>query len=163
MTWPSLLLFCIVSGCAAGLTAQTTSSAKETEAIARAEQFVRMNGYVRREDADLVRANREAIDRPAPMAELVEQRAGTLLGFACGVSRATSASGWLVVFCYDPRHFTPSLENAAFVRKVGRGVSVFDDGSVPVIEHQDVRLTSSTTKPLGGMDELDRLLAETEQ
>ena len=135
---------------------------READAIAIAEEFVRTNGYVARKDADPVRANRESLDPDLPIEDLLNQRAGTLISSACGVSPSTEQEGWLVAFCYDPRQFTPSSDLERFVHSVGRGVFITAGGQPPQIVHQDLLLSSSAFKPLAGMQELDHVLRQTQ-
>ena len=152
----------IVAGCAAELAEQNSKAHdpafSERLAIARAEQFVRVNGYVNPTDADPKRAVREALDRGLRVEDLLAERAGMLLGSACGVSRTVEPTAFVVAFCYDPRRFTRAPGLAGHVRSVGRGVVVPGEGRPPHIVHQDLRLTSSSIERRGGMDELETIL-----
>src|SRR5262245_25694506 len=83
-------------------------SQAEAAAVSRAEEFVRVNGYVARQDARPERVVRESCCADGGEIEpILARRAGTLLGAACAVmpgNAKTEEPGWTVVFCYDPRN-----------------------------------------------------------
>jgi hypothetical protein len=164
-----LLLLAIeaVAGCASG--PRSTGTGKhlltEEEAIARAEEFVRLNGYVRREDADPRRLQVErSLTYGTTPEELLPQQVGTLLPRACGVLPEAVLGferGWSVVFCYNPAHPVwtqgdPAWKNS--IRERSRVVVMDEYGTDIFIPHPDFSLTGPKIKRLPGLDELVRLL-----
>src|SRR5205809_636364 len=106
-----MLLSELVMGCAGSRVPAPQAPAHlltEEQAVRRAEEFVRANGYVRREDADSRRLQLErSLTYGTTPEELLRQREGTLLPKACGVMAKAVLEfnrGWSVVFCYDPAH-----------------------------------------------------------
>jgi hypothetical protein len=139
----------------------------EAEAIALGETFVKVNGYVRREDAVPGRLMRESCCTDGGSEEAVLlRRQGTLLPDACGISdlHQNGTCGWIVVFCYDPHRFRfgeRRVETVKFLRTTGRPVVVLDDQVWPKnVGHQDFNLRSSRTKALPGLDVLEQVIAE---
>jgi hypothetical protein len=138
----------------------------EAEAVAKAERFVRVNGYVRAEDADpkLMQVERSLTYGSTPE-ELLPHRVGTLLPRACGVlSEAVRGfeKGWSVVFCYDPRHrfwHEESDEWRSQIRERSRVVVMDPYGTDIFIPHPDYSLTGAGIRRLPGMDDLEHLLA----
>lgn len=139
----------------------------ESEAVARAEEFVRLNGYVRTRDADPKRMQVErALTFGSTPEELLPQRAGTLLPRACGILAEAvrgfeNGKGWSVVFCYNPSHSVWSEGDAAWrnsVRERSRVVVMDLLGTDIFIPHPDFSLTGHGIKRLPGMDDFDRML-----
>ena len=166
-----LLLLVAASRCAAGRPADGPRAPGkllgEAEAVARAEHFVRVNGYVRTEDADpkQVVVERHLTYGSTP-AELLPQRRGTLLPRACGVLPEAvmgfEGKGWSVVFCFNPAHRfwhedTPvELRNG--VRERSRVVVMDPYGTEIFMLHMDLVLKGHGIKPLPGLDDLERQL-----
>jgi len=140
----------------------------EAEAVAMAERFVRVNGYLRTEDADPKQVQVErSLDYGSTPEELLPQRAGTLLPRACGVlSEAVRGfeKGWSVVFCFDPapRAWHEELGDwRSWLRGRSRVVVMDPYGEEIFIPHPDYSLTGPGIKRLPGMDDFERLLAGT--
>ena len=137
----------------------------EAEAVGRAEEFVRVNGYGRTEDADPRRVQVErGLTFGSTPAELLPLRAGTLLPRACGIlpeAVRTFDRGWSILFCYNPAHPIWREGNAAWkdsVRHRSRVVVMNASGTDAFIAHQDFGLHGPKIKRLSGMDDLERLL-----
>jgi hypothetical protein len=139
----------------------------ETEAVAVAERFVRINGFVHRQDADPANLAFESCcsDGPGRLDEMLARREGTLLPRACGVGRAARGDrpGWKVIFCTDPRNaryqeVVPDLLER--VTKAGRLVSMDPWGKDLRIQHQDVMLRFPGVRSLDGLEVLERLVRE---
>jgi hypothetical protein len=142
----------------------------EEEAVGRAEEFVRVNGYVRREDADPRRLQVErSLTYGTTPEELLPQREGTLLPKACGVMKEAALRfdrGWSVVFCYNPAHPVwreGDDEWKKSIRSRSRVVIMDEYGSDVFVPHMDFSVTGEGIKRLPGMNELDRLLGEAAQ
>jgi hypothetical protein len=130
----------------------------EATAVSRAEEFVRVNGYVAKQDADPARVVRESCCADGGEIEpILARRADTLLGAACAVmpgNAKTEEPGWTVVFCYDPRNkeYREAVPN--FPKSVtdrGRAVVMDLEGTNPRIVHQDFSLLAKGSKRLRGM------------
>jgi hypothetical protein len=142
----------------------------EEQAVRRAEEFVRANGYVRREDADPRRLQVErSLTYGTTIEELLRQREGTLLPEACGVMAQAVLGfdrGWSVVFCYNPAHPVWREGGAAWkdsIRERSRVVVMDEHGADVFIPHPDFGLVGPGIKRLPGLDELDRLLGSAQQ
>jgi len=174
MTWhmrrPLLaLLLVYVSACASGHPESRARAAgrllTEAEAIARAEEFVRVNGYVRTEDAD---PKRMVVERNLTYGstpeELLPQRAGTLLPRACGVWPKPARGfddGWSVIFCFNPTYYRAAVDSPDWkisIRQRSRVVVMDPYGSDIFIPHPDFGLTGHGIKRLPGMDDFERML-----
>jgi hypothetical protein len=139
----------------------------EASAVARAEEFVRVNGYVSRQDADPTRIVRESCCSDGGEIEhILDHRAGTLLGTACAVwegNAKTEGPGWTVVFCYDPRnkHYREVIPKfLTYIRDRGRAVVMTLGETNPTIGHQDFSLQAKGLKRLHGLDLFQELLRQ---
>jgi hypothetical protein len=137
----------------------------EATAVSRAEEFVRVNGYVARQDADPTRVVRESCCSDGGGVEpILDRRAGTLLGAACAVMRGNAKieePGWTVAFCYDPRNkeYREAIPNfLRSVRDSGRAVVMDLQGTNPRMVHQDFSLQAKGLKHLRGMTLFEEIL-----
>jgi hypothetical protein len=141
----------------------------EDEAVARAEEFVRINGYCRTEDADPKRVQAEAyLTFGTTPEELLQQRAGTLLPRACGVigdALRGFDEGWTVVFCLNPAvlrehhgaDWKPSPRDQARIVVMDRyGKEVF-------VPHSNITFALKGIRRLPGMDDYEREGADMER
>jgi hypothetical protein len=160
----------LASSCATRATTPVSSATStdldaETTAVARAEEFVKVNGYVAREDGDPEKIVRESCcSDGGDAAAILNQRAGTLLGAACGVMplNAVGGPGWTVIFCYDPRnqayrHAIPDF--ITWTKERGRAV-VIDQAANLRMVHQDILLHAKGSKVLRGMGLLEEILRQ---
>ncbi len=129
--------------------------ATESEVVARAEKYVRANGFVDLVDADL----KAVIDPPPPgmtLEAFVGTRAHDLLPRACGVSRKVRDGfpwGWHVVFCHDPRK-VKSGQGSIRVVQINL---VGNDPFIPDPTPDKTTMASAGIKRLAGMDDFERL------
>ena len=142
-------------GCATAVTSISlqpgVGTQAETIAASRAEEFVRVNGYVARQDADPARAIWETTDS-GEIEAILDSRAGTLLSAACAIRREdASVLRWIVVFCYDPRNNRGGEANLKSLKNSGRAVVMDLDGVNPHMMHQDFFLRGHGFKVLPGM------------
>jgi len=137
----------------------------EAEAVVRAEEFIRVNGYVRSEDAV---PSRMVLERSLTFGttpeELLPQRNGTLLPRACGVLPEAvlgHEKGWSVVFCYNPSRpwaEAPKQLYRDFISDRARVVVMDTHGEGMLIAHMDFALDAPGMKVLPGRDEFDRIM-----
>jgi hypothetical protein len=120
----------------------------ESEAVARAEQFVIENGYTEL-PADLAKVELEITDHPrkVPIAKIAARRRGELEKDAWGVARGRrgGSPGWTVAFRYGSRMRGRSMldpSDTILSADNGRGVTMDPDGENIVIEHVDIRLSA---------------------
>lgn len=129
--------------------------ATEADVVARAEAYVRVNGYADPADAD----PKSVIDRPPPgttLTAFLAQRSHDLLPRACGVAQKVRdgfACGWHVVFCYDPRKFT-TAEGANRVVQIDL---VGKDAFIPEPTPGKTSMATPGMKRLPGMDDFEHL------
>lgn len=127
----------------------------ESEVVARAEEYVRVNGFVDPADAD----PKVVLDHPPPgmtLEAFMARRAHDLLPRSCGVVRKVRdgfAWGWHVVFCYDPRKFEPGQGSIRVVQMNDVG----NDAFIPEPTPGNTSLDSPGLKHLPGMDDFERL------
>jgi hypothetical protein len=115
---------------------QSITPPSREEAIAKAEAFVRAQGYTDKPaSVGPGEIAYEGIERGATDAEKLSFRRGTLLPTAVGATQQESGT-WTVGFQYQQ----PTDPN------LGRGVIVPADGSPLRIVHQDLFLSSLNTK-----------------
>ncbi|HEY7375332.1 MAG TPA: hypothetical protein VIF57_24445 [Polyangia bacterium] len=130
--------------------------ATEAEVVARAEAYVRVNGYVDPADAN----SKLVIDEPPDGVTrdvFIARRAHDLLPQACGVMRKVRdgfAWGWHVVFCYDPRKFKSGQGSIRVVQTDVLGNGAFIPGPPPP---GNTSMASAGVKRLPGMDDFERL------
>jgi hypothetical protein len=130
--------------------------ATEAEVVARAEAYVRVNGYVDPADAD----PKSLIDSPPPgttREAFLARRGHDLLPRACGVVqnvRDGFAWGWHVVFCYDPRKLTSSQQ----ANRVVQIDLIGKDAFIPDPTPGNTSMATAGIKRLPGMDDFERLL-----
>lgn len=158
------------SGCALRATPPLRSipgseSDVEMAAVARAEEFVKVNGYVSREDGEPAKVVRESCCADGgDVAAILDRRAGTLLGSACAaipVNAIGDGPGWTVVFCYDPRNKNYRQAIPDFIQWTReRGRAVVSDPKADHLRmvHQDILLRATGAKPLRGMFLLEEIL-----
>jgi hypothetical protein len=168
-----LLAIEVVVGCAGAPPSSTKTAAHvltEEEAVARAEEFVRVNGYVRREDADPQRMQLErSLTYGTTPEELLPHRAGTLLPRACGVLAEAVRGfdhGWSVVFCFNPANpVWPEVDPTwrKSIRERSRVVVMDVYGADMFIPHPDFGLTGPGIKRLPGLDDFERLMGAAAQ
>ncbi len=129
--------------------------ATESEVVARAEGYVRVNGFVDPVDADV----KAVIDSPPPgmtLEAFVSSRAHDLLPRACGVSRKIRDGfpwGWHIVFCHDPRKVT-SDQGSVLVVQIDL---VGNDPFIPEPTPDKTSMSSAGVRRLPGMDDFERL------
>jgi hypothetical protein len=129
--------------------------ATASEAVARAEEYVRVNGFVDPADADP-----KAIfdDPPRGMTHeaFISRRAHDLLPRACGVVRKVRdgfAWGRHVVFCYDPRKFGSGHGSNWVVQMDVVGNGAF----IPERTPDNTSLDSPGITRLPGVNDFERL------
>jgi hypothetical protein len=135
----------------------------EAEAVARAEEFIRINGYCKREDADLKRMQVERnLTFGTTPEDLLPQREGSLLPRACGIIAEAVRGfdkGWSVVFCYDPawRIRNEHPDDRKYSTEDQARVVVMDEyGSDLFVPHTNVTLRFKGIKRLPGMDDYEQ-------
>jgi hypothetical protein len=129
--------------------------ATEAEVVARAEGYVRANGYVDPADAD----PKVVIDRPPrgmSLEAFLAGRAHDLLPRGCGVVQKVRdgfAWGWHVVFCHDPRKLASGQGSSRVVQidLVGNGAFI------PEPTPGNTSMATPGIKRLPGMDDFERL------
>jgi hypothetical protein len=136
----------------------------ETAAVVRAEEFVKENGYVAREDGEPAKVVRESCcGDGGDVTAILDRRAGTLLGRACAVIPVNATGdgpGWTVIFCYDPRNrnYRQAIPDfAKWTRERGRAVAIDPEAHLRVV-HQDILLHASGSKMLPGMALFEKVL-----
>jgi hypothetical protein len=162
-----LLSMGLALGCATSPRASSSSRPirvlTEAEAVARAEEFIRINGYCQRQDADPKRmqVERNLTFGTAPE-DLLPQREGSLLPRACGIIAEAIRGfdkGWSVVFCYDPawRIRNEDPDDRKYSTEDQARVVVMDEyGSDLFVPHTNVTLRFKGIKRLPGMDDYER-------
>ena len=129
--------------------------ATEAEVVARAEEYVRLNGYVDPGDLD----PKALIDRPprgTTLEAFLARRAHDLLPRACGVVQVVRdgfAWGWHVVFCYDPRKLEAGQGSIRVVQMNLVGNGAFIPDPTP----GKTSMATPGIKRLPGMDEFEQL------
>jgi len=129
--------------------------ATEAEVVARAEGYVRANGYVNPADAD----PKAVVEHPphgTTLEAFFARRSHDLLPRACGVTRKVRdgfAWGWHVVFCYDPRKF----QSGQGSNRVVQLDLVGNDAFIPAPTPDKTSMATPGIKRLPGMDDFERL------
>jgi hypothetical protein len=119
--------------------ASTGPSISADQAVDRAQQFVRDNGYTDAPSLPPEDLTPESIEWDTRERWSISRR-GSLVGSAYGylVGRRGGASGWTVIFCYS----RPEEEDMK-KRPVGRAVTMNVDGSQPRVEHVPIFLDAA--------------------
>jgi len=127
----AVLVACFsVAGCAhASANGRLSASA----AVARAEEFIRVNGYTKAPLSPLHELTPESLEFWGPD-EMATHRHDSLqpqaYGYAKGRRGPNGATGWTVVFC-------PTRSDGDEKRATGRAVTMNEDGANMRVEHVD--------------------------